>query len=99
MQELILIIFFYFIICRVRWDLYGCRAFACCSALLHLVSLCDALSVNRLVDALSVEVESSGFTFSGISHIAAIGIGFRTNFCLMVGRLREASAVRIGSKK
>ena len=74
-------------------------AFACCSSLLRLVSLCDLLSVNRLVDALSVEVEASGFAFSGMRHIAAIDIGFRANFWLRFGRLREASAVRIGSKK
>lgn len=74
-------------------------AFACCSSLLRLVPLCDLLSVNRLFDALSVEDEVSGCAFSGISHIAAIDIGFRANFWMRVDRLREASAVRIGSKK
>ena len=94
-----LIIFFYFITYHIRWDLCGSMVFACCSSLLRLVPLCDLLNVNRLVDALSVEVEVSGCAFSGISHIAAIDIGFRASFRLMVGRLREASAVRIGSKK
>ena len=68
-------------------------AFAWCSSLLRLVSLCDLLIVNRLVDALFVEVEVSGFAFSGMCHIAAIDIGFRENFWLRVSRLREASAV------
>ena len=68
-------------------------AFACCSSLLRLVPLCDLLNVNRLVDALSVEVEARGFAFSGMRHIEAIDIGFRANFWLRVSRLGEASAV------
>ena len=70
-------------------------ALLCCAWLLF----CDLLSVIRLVDVLSVAVEANGLAFSGMSYIATMDIGFRANFWLIVSRLREASAVRIISKK